>query len=288
MIGEYRKDALYNRPRAVTPSQDPRVELHTTGGQRANPESECSDNVYEVWVKAVCAISHVKPGTGVLVYSSAMIVGIKRPFFPVHAHNSISTDSRLQSLDTGCHPRSYIIDMQFKTLLSAALFGAALADLQTIQSAITSVNSALTTLDTSIKAIQGTQDTQTVLTNSQAVQTAITGATTQVQGTSAISLTDALQLQQSAQGLTTTANTTVSDLIAKKQIIQSAGQTQTTLQSLQGQQQAANGLAQAITSKVPSGVQNIAMQQTMQISAALNNGIAAFGGQPGAAAAPRA
>jgi hypothetical protein len=175
--------------------------------------------------------------------------------------------------------------MQFKTLLSAALFGAAFADLQTIQSAITSVNGALTTLDTSIKAIQGTQDTQTVLTNSQAVQTAITGATTQVQGTSAISLTDALQLQQSAQGLTTTANTTVSDLIAKAQIIQAAGQTQTILQSLQGQQQAANGLAQAITSKVPAGVQNIAMQQTMQISAALNNGIVAFGGQSAAARA---
>lgn len=181
--------------------------------------------------------------------------------------------------------------MQFKILFSAALFGAAFADLQTIQGAITSVNSALTTLDTSIKAISGPQDAQTVLTNSQAVQTAITNATQTVQGTSAISLTDALQLQQSAQTLTTNANSTVTDLVAKKQVIQAAGETQATLQSLQGQQQAANGLANAIVSKVPAGVQSIAMQQTMQVSAALNKGIVAFGGQSSVAtssAAPKA
>src|ERR1700760_326791 len=134
--------------------------------------------------------------------------------------------------------------MLYITIVSLALFGAAFAapvqkrDLATIQQGITSVNQALTQLDTAIKAIQGPADAMKVTQASANVQTAITGATTKIQATQPISLTDALTLHQSASGLTTQVTTTVNDLMAKKAVIQQAGQGQTTLQALQQQKTA--------------------------------------------------
>jgi hypothetical protein len=172
--------------------------------------------------------------------------------------------------------------MLYKTIVSLALFGAAFAapvakrDLQTIQSGVTSISSALTQLDTAIKAVNGPADTANLLGASQAVNTALTSATTQIMATQPITLTDALSLQQSAQGLTTAATNAVNDIIAKKAIIQQAGAQQSTLQGLQQQKTASTALAQAITSKVPANVQNIATQQTAQIGQALDKAIAAF------------
>jgi len=172
--------------------------------------------------------------------------------------------------------------MLYNTIVSLALFGAAFAapvtkrDLQTIQTSITSVGTALTALDTSIKAIQGPADAMKVLGMSQMVNQALTDATTKITATQPITLTDALSLQQSAQTLTTTASTTVTDLIAKKAVIVQAGAQAVTLQNLMQQKTASDALAKAVTAKVPANVQSIAQQQTAQIGMSLDKGIAAF------------
>jgi hypothetical protein len=172
--------------------------------------------------------------------------------------------------------------MLYNTIVSLALFGAAFAapvakrDLQTIQTSIAAVGTSLTALDTAIKAIQGPADTMKVLGMSQMVNQALTDATTKITATQPITLTDALTLQQSAQTLTTTASTTVTDLIAKKAIITQAGAQAMTLQNLMQQKTASDALAKAVTAKVPANVQSIAQQQTAMISTALDKGIAAF------------
>jgi len=172
--------------------------------------------------------------------------------------------------------------MLYKAILSLALFGSAFAaptvkrDLATIQTSIMTVGTSLTQLDTAIKAIQGPADAMKVLTASTMVNQALTDATTKIMATQPITLTDALSLQTSAQTLTTTATTTVTDLMAKKAVIVMAGQQQATLAGLQQQKTASDALAKAVSSKVPAGVQNIAMQQTMQIGTSLDAAIKAF------------
>lgn len=172
--------------------------------------------------------------------------------------------------------------MLYSTIVSFALFGATFAapvtkrDLQTIQTSIQAVGTALTALDTSIKAIQGPGDAMKVLGMSQMVNQALTDATTKIAATQPISLTDALTLQQTAQTLTNQAGTTVTDLIAKKDIIVKAGASAATLQNLMQQKTASDALAKAVVAQVPANVQSIAQQQTAMISTSLDKGIAAF------------
>lgn len=180
--------------------------------------------------------------------------------------------------------------MLYKSIVSVALFGAAFAapvekrQVATINTAVQQIMTSLTALDTSINAIQGPADAMKVVAASNNVQQTLQTSTTMVNAIQPISLTDALGLQQTTGALTTQVNTVVTDLTAKKAIIQQAGQTQTTLQSLQQQRAAADGFAKAVTSKVPANVQNIAANQAGMVSAALDKGIAAFGGPPAPAA----
>lgn len=175
--------------------------------------------------------------------------------------------------------------MLYNAVLSLALFGSAFAapsvditkrDLATIQSGLGNVNTALMGLDTSIKAIKGPADAQPVLDMSAKVNTAITGATTMIMGSQVLSLNDALTLSNTGMMLSTQANTTISDLVAKKAIIMMANMGPATVMALQSQKTAANGLAAAVVSKVPGIASSTAMQQTAMIGAALDMGIKAF------------
>lgn len=172
--------------------------------------------------------------------------------------------------------------MLYTTIISFALFGAAFAvpvtkrDLQIIQTSIQAVGTAITALDDSIKAIQGPADAMKVLGMSMMVNQALTDATAKITASQPITLTETLTLQQSAQTLSTTAGSTVTDLIAKKAIIQQAGASAATLQNLMQQKTASDALAKAVVAKVPANVQSIAQQQTAMISTSLDKGIAAF------------
>ena len=176
--------------------------------------------------------------------------------------------------------------MQFSAVV-LALAATVAADVATINTAITNVQKSLADLDTSVKAFQGAQQAADVQQKSAAAQQVITQGAQQVQATQPIALTDAIQLQQTAGGLTTQAMTTVMDLINQKPKFDQAGLSPVVLQQLQAQQQGANTLSQAIVSKVPAAVQNLATQMTGQIASSLNMGIQAFGGQAAPAAAPK-
>ena len=182
--------------------------------------------------------------------------------------------------------------MQLKTLIPLALAGVAWAgptlterDLPTITNAVDNVNSALQSLDASVKNFNGASQVGDLQTQAENAQKAIDSATSQVQGTSTISLSDALALQQNVQDLVTTANTTVDDLIAKKDVIDQAGVGGIVYSALQAQQSSGSALANAITSKVPSGVSQIAGGLSSQMTDALNRAIAAFQDQASATGA---
>jgi hypothetical protein len=183
--------------------------------------------------------------------------------------------------------------MMYTSLVAFALLGAAFAsphakrDLQTIQTSLGSVQTALQSLDTSIRAVQGPQNAASVLAASNNVNQVISQATTQIQATTPLSLDDALTLSNTGQQLAAQASTTINSLVAKKDIIIAAGQGPTTLQALQQQKTASQGLASAVVAKVPALARNTVQQQTAQIAAAVDMGIAAFsgaGGVPGGAA----
>ncbi|KAF1987860.1 hypothetical protein K402DRAFT_35484 [Aulographum hederae CBS 113979] len=181
--------------------------------------------------------------------------------------------------------------MQMKSAVILALIGNALAlpqliarDVDTITGALGKIQTALTTLDTTVKAFNGDQAQVAPLTaQASAVQQSITDGATAVMATDPIGAIDALSVQSSANDLITTIKTTVTDLTGKKPQFDQVGQSATVLMQLQNQKQAAGGLQTAITAQVPAAVQGQAQSIGQQISAALDTGIVAFGGQAGAA-----
>ncbi|KAI8307207.1 Cell wall mannoprotein 1 [Colletotrichum sp. SAR11_59] len=207
--------------------------------------------------------------------------------------------------------------MQLTKTLIFTLIGTAFAlpttnekrQLATIQGAVTSVQQSLQKLDTAVKPfgsssyapapgkyqisqintsnLQAANDASTVAavqTAATDVQSALTKAQTDIQGAQALQLQEALGLQQLATDLTSTATTTVDDLIAKKATFDQLGVSQVVAQQLTAQKQASAGLGQAIVSKVPAIGQGIAQQSIDQITAAIDKGIQAYGGAAGGGA----
>ncbi|KAH8881669.1 hypothetical protein GQ53DRAFT_701839, partial [Thozetella sp. PMI_491] len=149
--------------------------------------------------------------------------------------------------------------------------------LQTLQTSIQKVQTALGTLDTAVKALTTDPNTATpILTASQGVESTIKQATTDISGTTELSLTDALSLQSTATGLTTAVNTTIADIVSKKATFDQLGVSSIVLQTLQQQKTDSAALGQAIVSKVPAVGQTIAQQSIDQVNAAIDSGIAAF------------
>lgn len=132
----------------------------------------------------------------------------------------------------------------------------------------------------SYKAVSATDPNslQGVLTASTDAQNVIKTSTTTIQGTDTLSLTDALTLQSVATGLTTSANKTVTSLIAKKPVFDQLGVSAVVGQNLQAQKDAAGGLGTAIVSKVPAIGQTIAQQSIGQINTVIDTGIKAYAG----------
>jgi hypothetical protein len=185
--------------------------------------------------------------------------------------------------------------MQFKQILAVALFGSAMAspiqavvdsvgatnDLPTIQAAFSAVESALTALDSSIKGLTaagGAAATKDIVDKSNAVKAALDQGTAKVSASGPVSLTEALSVQSASTKLTSLTSTVINDLIAKKDIINAAGQTKTTLDSLTAQKTASDNFVKAITGKVPAAVQSIAAAASKSVGDSLAKGITAFGG----------
>ncbi|KAK8051852.1 hypothetical protein PG993_003237 [Apiospora rasikravindrae] len=162
--------------------------------------------------------------------------------------------------------------------LKATLAGVAYAQLETIQQAIGAVSDALGDLDTKVKAISGTDANSAapVLQASQKILTTMQSSTTKVNGAEALGVFDALSLQDTANSLVTSVNTTMKDLVAKKPQMDMLGVTMVAVKSIQDQKTASKGLGDAIVSKVPGVGQGIAQGSIDQINAALDGGIKAL------------
>lgn len=86
----------------------------------------------------------------------------------------------------------------------------------------------------------------------------------------------ALGIQQTGTDLATQVNSTVTDLMAKKPVLDQLGVTKVAVDALQKQKTASGGLTTALLGKVPAIARPIAMQSTNQISDTLDQGIAAL------------
>lgn len=148
-------------------------------------------------------------------------------------------------------------------------------DVATIQSVITSVSSALTQLDNTVKAFNG-QDFAQLATDAANVKTALDTGTQQITATTPITAQDAITLQSSLAPVQSTAASLVSDLQAKKPQIQQAGLCQIVQQQTQGISTSASNLISATVTKVPENLQAVAGQLTGQFTAQLSDTSLAF------------
>jgi hypothetical protein len=155
-------------------------------------------------------------------------------------------------------------------------------DLATIQAAFANISAQVTALDTGIKALTASEDPNTAVQQltglSQTVVDALNAGTATVTPTSSLSVGDAISLLSSSNTLVGNVNTTVTDLIAQKPIVDNAKADGVVVDQLTTQKTASQEFIAAVVSKVPSLEQSLANSQAQQVITALNNGITAFGG----------
>jgi hypothetical protein len=182
------------------------------------------------------------------------------------------------------HSLNPTIKMQFKNVLLFGLLGGAMAQssatLATINSAFGTIGTALDALDGAVKTLAaGNAATQAkaLISKSEAVAKAIKDATAKISASKdSLALTDALGVSSSANSLLAKTESTIGSLTAKKDLIAKAGELATTKAQLVAQKSAADGLATAITDKMPSAAKSIAKTQAGKIGSAIDKGIAAF------------
>jgi len=177
--------------------------------------------------------------------------------------------------------------MHVSSIFSFALIGLATAgpikrDLATVKAAFANITTALNQFDTDVNALNTNSNVAdavaTLSSDSNNVLTALNTGTANVDATSALSIFDAINLASVAQGLGTTVNTTIKDLIAKEPIINAVGNDPLVVSQLQSQYGATQAFINAVASKLPSSVSGIAKQDGQTALNSINNGIVAFGG----------
>lgn len=143
-------------------------------------------------------------------------------------------------------------------------------DVATISNVIMQASTALTKLDTTVKAFNG-QDFTALATDAMNLKTVLQSSTSQIQSTTPISTQDAITLQSSLGPVQTVGQSLVTDLKAKKPQIQQAGLCSVVQQQTTDIGSAANGLIQATVSKVPQELQAVAGQLTGQFTSQLTD-----------------
>ncbi|KAI3390790.1 hypothetical protein diail_8659 [Diaporthe ilicicola] len=147
-------------------------------------------------------------------------------------------------------------------------------DLATIQGVIGDVSTKLQALNTAAQGFSG--DAGALTSASSDLSNTIKTGTTTVQGTSNLSLTDAVSLQSTVQGLQGNAQTLVTNLAGKKQAIEQAGLCSTVLQQSQGLSTDSQSLIDAVVSKVPQEAQSIAQNLVAGFTSTLQQNQANF------------
>lgn len=147
-------------------------------------------------------------------------------------------------------------------------------DLATIQGVIGDVSTKLTALNDAAQSFSG--DASALTSASTDLSNTIKSGTTTVQGTDQLTLTDAVSLQSTVQGLQSNAQTLVTNLAGKKSAIEQAGLCDTVLQQSQGLSTDSQSLIDAVVSKVPQEAQSIAQNLVAGFTATLQQNQANF------------
>jgi hypothetical protein len=166
-------------------------------------------------------------------------------------------------------------------------------DAATVMSALNLVTTSVKGLDKAVNALNSSTDAVAlgnIATTSQTVSDTVKKAQTMVEGTGPVSLLSAIQVMQSANGLTDALTTTTSDLVKKKPIVDQAGLSPVVAQMLMMQKSASAGFSGAVTDKVPALAKPIAQGSAKKVSDALDGAIKAYtaGAANGTTVAPAA
>ncbi|KAK2044232.1 hypothetical protein LZ31DRAFT_466871 [Colletotrichum somersetense] len=153
-------------------------------------------------------------------------------------------------------------------------------DLASIQAALNTINTALQSLDNSVKStkaitlVSGIQ----LLGGVTGVKSSIEDATTQVQTSEVLNAKDSRNLKAATDALTNNVKVTINDVVAKKSLVDNLGVTPLVAVALQDQKTASTALAQALVSKVPADMRSDAQVSANALSNVLNEGIGIFNG----------
>ncbi|KAJ0423179.1 hydrophobic surface binding protein A-domain-containing protein [Aspergillus carlsbadensis] len=173
--------------------------------------------------------------------------------------------------------------MKFSAILSAltlvapgVLASPTQRDLATIQGVITDIQGQVNSLQTAIEATP--LDADAIVSQSDALVSTIQDGATTVNGQPVLTQIEALGLVSPVQDLAADVDTTIQALIGVKDEILDLGEGCTTLEALQAQAAAAQQLSDAIVSKVPAALEDIATELAATISTAIQNGVDAYAG----------
>jgi hypothetical protein len=158
-------------------------------------------------------------------------------------------------------------------------------DLVTIQKVITDIQAQTKALNMAIKAY--TTDYSALQSAATTLQNLIVSGTATVNAQPVLSLLDASQTAETVTNLSADVSSTVNALIANQATFVANGKAADVLKTLQDQKTASQALADALTSKVPSDLKEVANTLSAGINDALVKGIAAFNGlgnSPGSSA----
>ncbi|OTA91510.1 hypothetical protein M434DRAFT_388575 [Hypoxylon sp. CO27-5] len=149
-------------------------------------------------------------------------------------------------------------------------------DIATVTSVVAQVSAAMSKLDTTVKAFDGS-DLTGVETDAKALVSALTsGASTLASAGGSLSLTDALSLQDLVTPLGPAAEALVSDVSAKKTQFEKAGLCSIVGSAIQDAGSAAKSLVDNVVAQVPEAAQAIAQQAASNVVDTLTNLAAEF------------
>ncbi|TGJ80417.1 hypothetical protein E0Z10_g8345 [Xylaria hypoxylon] len=147
-------------------------------------------------------------------------------------------------------------------------------DLATVTSVVAQISDAITQLDSSVKAFE--KDGTQVQSDADNLVSTIKDGASAIISSGAISLNDALGLQDVATSLATAGGTLLADIESKKEAFQAAGlcgSVQSTITSIGSEVQS---FVDSIVKQLPDDAQEVASQLTGGISSALTSGASAL------------
>lgn len=183
--------------------------------------------------------------------------------------------------------------MKFFAVLSGAAAVSALGtpafvkrDAAAVSSAFPQIQSAAAALDSSVKGLTNSN----VLNMAAPLESASSNLVSLIQSTtknvgSGYSAGDAAGLAIPVQSLTTVTEATISDIIAKKSVFDSASLGGVVLSQLQMVYSASQALSSALSAAVPSSFQGAAAALSSPLLAAIQSGVSAYTGDTGSASA---